>query len=165
MTDFEIERMLYSWMIKSYFRDGGLSSYYPVGAEDKCQNTAYGFINGYECNHLAWSSTFKMLCDMIGIPCATVNVEKTAGGARDSINADYTVNVVRLDDEYYIVDSYSFWQKDEPTDGDYRFFNMTSEKAAAFYSWIDEGDFSLSGCSYTTYLVDDRTAELLSDIK
>ena len=102
MTDFEIERMLYSWMIKSYFRDGGLSSYYPVGAEDKCQNTAYGFINGYECNHLAWSSTFKMLCDMIGIPCATVNVEKTAGGARDSINADYTVNVVRAAQRYQI---------------------------------------------------------------
>lgn len=162
---FEIERMLYSWMVKSYFRDGGLSSYYPIGAEDKCQSTAYGFINGYVCNHFAWSSTFKMLCDMIGIPCSIVNVQKTAGGACDSISADYTINIVRLGEEYYIVDSYSFWQKDEPTDGDYRFFNLTADMASAFYSWIGEGDFNPDSCIYSTYLVDEKTCELLSDIK
>ncbi|MBQ4112376.1 MAG: hypothetical protein IJD38_06245, partial [Clostridia bacterium] len=142
MTDFEKEKAIYDWMIGNYYKgvkvppDMG-DPMDPDPAWFACVKSAYGILNQYEADCMGWSGAFYLLCNMAGIPCSTFSCNsQIKGGADEGFEmADHRINVVRLDGEYYFVEVFWFYQKLDPSEGDYRFMNMTAERAALEYSW------------------------------
>lgn len=168
MTLFEKEKAIYTWMLKNYYDNDGLSTEYPEDEEAKniYIKTAYGLLNGYYGDCMGWSGTFYTLCNMAGVPCATLDVKSTSegesGGPSENFIANHRINLIKIDGEYYFVESFWSWQKTDPTDGDYRFMNMTTDIASQYYIWMNEDGFGPILCDYTTYLVDANTGELLN---
>ncbi len=161
MTDFEKEKAIYTWMYEQ-----GLKEFTPPPEDVDEYNlikTAYGLLNGYGGDCMGWSGTFFTLCNMAGVECSTVDVQTTApgqtGGAAESFMADHRINLVRLDGEYYFVDSHWSYQQGEK--GEYKTLNMTSDAASESYIWRNEEIFGPVPCNYETYLVDAHTGELL----
>ncbi len=164
MTDFEKEKAIYTWMYEQ-----GLKELTPPPEDVDEYNlfkTAYGLLNGYGGDCMGWSGTFFTLCNMAGVECSTVDVEAIVpgqtGGAAESFQANHRINLVRLDGEYYFVEAFWSWQKADPSDGTYRYMNMTSDAASKLYIWMDEEGFGPVPCNYETYLVDAHTGELLN---
>lgn len=166
MTDFEKEKAIYDWMIANY--NGGLMDGSTLPTEEEryyTVKTAYGLMNGYHGDCVGWSGTFFTLCNMAGLSCATVDVAATPGGAvpySDDFAVNHRINLIRLDGEYYFTEVYWFYQKHSPTDGDYRYMNMTTETAAEHYTWLDEDAHGPVVCDGTSFLVDPNTGELLN---
>ncbi len=164
MTDFEKEKAIYTWMYEQGVNASinGWTSI-PEGVEEyKAIKTAYGLLNNYGGDCMGWSGTFYTLCNMAGLDCVTVDVKTTAGGAAEDFFADHRINMIRLDGEYYFVEAFWSWQKADPSDGAYRYMNMTTEKAAMLYTWATEANGGPLVCDYESYLVDEQTGELLN---
>jgi len=161
MTDFEKERAVYTWMIENYYK--GVR----VPSDDDwyaCVKSAYGILNQYEADCMGWSGAFYLLCNMAGVPCSTHSCATGAGGASDNYKeANHRINVVRLDGEYYFVEVFWFFQKLSPSEGDYRFMNMTTEMAAEHYIWHSSKYFGPPVFNDTTFLVDEHTGNLISE--
>lgn len=165
MTDFEKEREIYAWMVRN--QQNQTNELFPGLTEAEKYpyiKTAYGFFNGYGGDCMGYSSTFFTLCNMAGVPCSTVDVLAVGGGASDSFTPNHRINLVRLDGEYYFVEAFWFYQKETGTEGDFRYVNMTTEKASTLYSWASDELFGPPVCDYSTYLVHENTFELLSEI-
>lgn len=165
MTDFEKERAIYTWMYEQGV-DGVTNGWTPTpeGVEEyNVSKTAYGLLNHYGGDCMGWSGAFYTLCNMAGLDCVTVDVLSSEnGGPKEDLQAvDHRINMVRLDGEYYFVEAYWSWQKAEPTDGTYRYMNMTTERAAELYSWASENNGGPIVCESEGYLVDGQTGELL----
>lgn len=168
MTDFEKEKAIYDWMIQNYYK--GVKVPPDIGDPMNpspewlaCVKGAYGIFNQYEADCMGWSAAFYLLCNMAGVPCAHFSCNGTIpGGADEGFNdANHRISVIRLDGEYYFVEVYWFFQKADPSEGDYLHMNMTAERAAQQYSWIGSESFAPNFANYTTYLVDEHTGELL----
>ncbi len=162
MTDFEKEKAIYTWMFNNYY--DGLET--PTASEDTVEGyaiikTAYGLLNNYSGDCMAWSGTFYTLCNMAGLDCVTVDVATGSGGGVGYTQANHRINMIKLGDEYYFVESFWSWQKDEPSDGDYRYMNMTTEKAQTLYTWKPESNGGPFVCDDSSYLVDEHTGDLL----
>ncbi len=162
MTDFEKEKAIYTWMYEQ-----GLKELTPPPEDVDEYNlfkTAYGFLNNYGGDCMGWSGTFFTLCNMAGVECSTVDVRAIepgeTGGAASDFEANHRINHVRLDGEYYFVDSHWSYQQGEK--GEYKTLNMTSDVASESYIWMDEEGFGPIPCNYETYLVDAHTGELLN---
>ncbi len=165
MTDFEKEREIYAWMVKN--QQNQIQELDPdASAEHRyaCTKTAYGFLNGYGGDCMGYSGTFFTLCNMVGVECSTVDASTLengeVGGPSSSFSANHRFNLVRLDGEYYFVEAFWFYQKNDPSEGDFRFMNMTTENAKNHYVWADDSIFGPPECNYSTYLVDENTCEL-----
>ncbi len=164
MTDFEKEKAIYTWMYEQGVNGStnGWTSI-PEGVDEyKVFKTAYGLLNNYGGDCMGWSGTFFTLCNMAGLDCVTVDVKATAGGAAEEFYADHRINMIRLDGEYYFVEAFWSWQKADPSDGTYRYMNMTTEKAAMEYTWLTEEKGGPFVCDHESYLVDEQTGELLN---
>lgn len=166
MTDFEKERAIYTWLYE-FGVNASINGYAPIpdGVDtDKVTDTAFGILNNYGGMCMGYSATFKLLCNLAGLECATVDLVTTqTGGADENLpDADHQANIIKLDDEYYFVESFWSSQKVNPSDGTYRYFNMTSEEAAEHYSWATEDKGGPFVCDGTTYRVDIYTGELLT---
>ncbi len=160
MTDFEKEKAIYTWMYEQGLKELTPT---PEGVEEyKVFKTAYGLLNNYGGDCMGWSGTFYTLCNMAGLDCVTVDVRAEAGGAADEFYADHRINMIRLDGEYYFVEAFWSYQKEDPSDGTYRYMNMTTEKAATEYTWLTEENGGPFVCDYENYLVDEQTGELLN---
>jgi len=162
MTVFEKEHAIYQWMMDNYnagLKENDLSDinkwYYGV-------KTAYGLLNGYYADCSGWSATFYTLCNMAGVPCTFVDCMGQAGGVKDKgFKANHRINLVLLDDEFYFVEVYWFYQKTDSSQGDWRFFNMDTEKAKQYYTWRSEEYFGAPLADGDTYKVDEHTGKLL----
>lgn len=168
MTDFEKEKAIYDWMIENYYKGVKVSPEMgdPLNPNPEwlaCTKSAYGILNQYEADCMGWSGAFYLLCNMAGIPCSTFSCNsQVKGGADEGFEmADHRINVVRLDGEYYFVEVFWFYQKSDPSEGDYRFMNMTAEQAALEYSWPGSDGFAPNFCDSTTHQVDEHTGELV----
>ena len=167
MTDFEKEQAIYRWMM-SIHNNGykGLQNIELPSIDDPMYNliikTSYGLINEIGGDCMGWSGTFYLLCNMVGIPCAVLPCESTAGGPASSFNANHRINVIRLDGEFYFVEVFWFYQKNNDTEGDYRFMNLTTEEATKYYKWCNEEFFGPPVTEATKYKVDEHTGELLN---
>ncbi len=162
MTDFEKEKVIYTWMYEQGLKELTPT---PEGLDEYTAfKTAYGLLNNYGGDCMGWSGTFFTLCNMAGVECSTVDVRAIepgeTGGASSSFEANHRINLVRLDGEYYFVDSHWSYQQGEK--GEYKTLNMTSDVASENYIWIDEEGFGPVPCNYETYLVDAQTGELLN---
>ena len=163
MTDFEKEKAIYTWMYEQGM-NGFINGWTlpPEGVEESMVlKTAYGVLNNYGGDCMAWSGTFYTLCNMAGLDCVTVDVKAAGGGAVEDFSPDHRINMIRLGDEYYFVEAFWSWQKEDPSDGTYRYMNMTTEKAAMLYTWAAEDKGGPFACDYDGYLADEQTGELL----
>ncbi len=164
MTDFEKEKAIYTWMYEQGVN--GLANGWTVVPEGidkgKALKTAYGLLNNYGGDCMAWSGTFYTLCNMVGLDCVTVDVSDEAGGPTEDYRANHRINMIKLDGEYYFVDAFWSWQKANPDDGTYRYMNMTTETAATIYTWKTEENGGPFVCDYESYLVDAQTGELIN---
>ncbi len=165
MTDFEKEQAIYKWMVSYQAQQTKNPS---VLSEDDAYyavKTAYGFLNGYGGDGMGYSGTFYTLCNMAGVACSVVDVYAIepgeTGGAQESYQANHRINLVRIQGEYYFVEPFWFYQKENASEGDYRFLNMTGEKASQYYQWKTVERFGPVECNYSGYLVDEHTGELL----
>ena len=164
MTDFEKVRAIYTYLFGIHY--AGYEEY-PVELVPDTElyyafmKTAYGLLNGYSGDCMGWSGSFFLLCNMAGVPCATVDCQATQGGQQDSFVADHRLTLVRLGEEYYYVDAYWSYQHDE-TMGDYWCMLMTTEMASELYTWRSEKNFGPPVFDGTNYLVDSFTGELLN---
>lgn len=167
MDDFQKERAIYTWI---YQWGAGLQSGeiqqvdVPDGLDDyTALKTSYGLFKQYGGDCMAYSGAFYTLCNMAGVDCVTVALNsQRVGGPAAQMSADHRANVVKLGDEYYFVETFWTWQTTSETDGVYRYLNMTSQKAATIYGWALEENGGPSEFSYTTYIVDEQTGELVN---
>ncbi len=166
MTDFEKEREIYAWMVRN--QQNQIHEPAPEHAY-ACTKTAYGFLNGYGGDCMGYSGTFFTLCNMAGVECSTVDTyavqDGETGGPKSSFSANHRINLVRLDGEYYFVEAFWFYQKHDPSEGDFRYMNMTTEKAKNHYVWADDSIWGPPVCDYSTYLVHENTCELINSAK
>ncbi len=164
MTDFEKEKAIYTWMYEKGVK-GSTDGWNPITEgvnEQNTTKTAYGLLNNYGGDCMAWSGTFYTLCNMAGLDCVVVDVKSTAGGAVQSIVANHRINMIKIDGEYYFVEAFWSWQKTDPADGSYRYMNMSTEQASMYYTWLTEEKGGPFVCNFENYLVDAQTGELLN---
>lgn len=99
LTDYERELALHDWMISWAEYDPGALSSGPIGEPMPDNDNPYGFLTGRKGICLGYASTFQLLMDLSGIECITVHGTSHAG------TADHAWNLVRLDGEWYAVDT------------------------------------------------------------
>ena len=99
LTDYERELALHDWMIAWAEYDPGALSSGPRGEPIPHNDNPYGFLTGRKGICLGYATTFQLLMDLSGIECILVN-----GTAHDGAE-DHAWNLVRLDGEWYAVDT------------------------------------------------------------
>lgn len=167
MTDFEKEKAIYDWLNKLGVA-AMTNKYLPIPEgmdKNLVHKTAYGLFNNYGGDCMGWSSAFYVLCQMAGLECMVFDCRIDVGGPVDTDIVEFSVNhrcnVIKLDDEYYFVDA--FWSVTPSyveTGNVYAFMNMNTEEAIKNYQW--QKAFGPLNYDYTTYLVDEKTGELLN---
>lgn len=99
LTDYERELALHDWMIAWAEYDPGALSNNPRGEPMPDNDNPYGFLTGRKGICLGYTYTFQLLMDLSGIECLTVHGTAHAG------TADHAWNLVKLDGEWYAVDT------------------------------------------------------------
>lgn len=120
MTDFEKERRLYGWLTEYGNAHMDMSVHDPLTPLGQADNTTpYGVLVEGQGICLGYATTFQLLTELAGVECITVV------GARKENREDHAWNMVRLEGEWYCVDStlditaWAAW-------GRYEYFNVTS---------------------------------------
>lgn len=114
MTDFEKELALHDWMIQQGEYDEAVHDRRTPQGQPNNTNP-YGYlVRGYGIC-LGYATSFQLLMDLAGVECITV--VGAANGSRD----DHAWNMVKLEGEWYCVDS--AWN----AGGGHTYFNVTSE--------------------------------------
>ena len=123
MSPYQQELAVHDWMLSHGQYDHDALSHLS-GAETEDSSTPYGFLVQGKGICLGYTSTFRLLMDLLGIECRTVE------GTAHNGTADHAWNLVRLDGEWYAVDV--TW--DDPTATlpvsertAHRYFNVTSD--------------------------------------
>lgn len=120
MTDLEKETAVYSWITQNV--DYDYDHYDPTAELSPDSSTPYNpLINGKGIC-LGFSVTFQLMMDMAGVECITV-----IGAANLSLE-DHAWNMVRLNGEWYCVDT--TWDEGVKQRS-WRYFNVTSDYLAA----------------------------------
>ena len=167
MTMFEKEHAIYQWMIDNYYNGlKGMTGEMSLDELYHCLKTSYGLLNGYHGDCSGWSATFYTLCNMAGVPCTFVDcIGNQAGGSSDAgdeeFEPNHRLNYVMIDDEFYFVEVYWFYQKVNPALGDWRYFNLNTEEAKQRYTWRSEEYFGVPETDATRHKVDEHTGKPL----
>jgi hypothetical protein len=120
MTDYQQERAIYKWVVTNVEYD--YTHYIDPAQLSPDSSTPYGpLVNGAGIC-LGFSTTFQLLMDMADLECITV-----VGASFDS-QEDHAWNQVRLNGEWYCVDSTWDTGIDDPDQWNY--FNVTSDHMA-----------------------------------
>jgi len=99
LTDYERELALHDRMIAWAEYDPGALTSGPIGEPMPDNDNPYGFLTGRKGICLGYASTFQLMMDLSGIECTTVHGTSHAG------TADHAWNLVKLDGEWYAVDT------------------------------------------------------------
>lgn len=128
MNDYEKEETLYDWMIHNIDYDW---SHNDVMASTPRESfTPYGGLVNRKAVCLGYATTFQLLMDLAGVECITVV------GAAFQSTGDHAWNMVRLDGNWYCVDSTWDANAREQTSPwglsreYWSYFNVTSDKMA-----------------------------------
>lgn len=125
MTDYEKELAIHDYIVKNYKYDE--ENYMNDTIPDESY-TPYGLLVKGTGVCQAYAEVIKLLLNKVGIECDVV--------VGDSREEKHAWNIVRLDDEYYMLDA--TW--DDPTPDEegvtsYEYFNLTSEQFSQDHSW------------------------------
>ena len=120
MSDYEKELAIHDWITGWSSFSMSAFSHAPGGEEEYSVNTPYGVLINQSGTCWGYSTTFQLFMDMLGIECITVYGNPNGSGV------EHTWNQVKLDDEWYCVDT--AW--DDPIGGrpGHRYFNLTSDE-------------------------------------
>ena len=99
LSGYDKELALHDWMIGWAEYDPGALSSGPIGEPMPDNDNPYGFLTGKKGICLGYASTFQLLMELSGIECVTVHGMSHAG------TAEHAWNLVRLDGEWYAVDT------------------------------------------------------------
>ena len=158
MTDYEKELAVHDWMLDWIEYDQSDVSFNPLDKPDPDNNNPYGPLMHQKGICLGYATTFQLLMDMTGIECITVV------GASANSTSDHAWNMVKLDGEWYCVDttwddslSTAAFDWKDPADRErvHLYFNVTTQTlldsdhqwdydntpqaTATQYAWADTG--------------------------
>ena len=129
MSDYEKELTLHDWITENSRFDYGVFGRGPTGGYADNSDTPYGVLINDSAMCHGYSATFRLFMDMVGIECITVFGTPNSGGTQHSWN------MVKLDGEWYCVDT--AW--DDPIGGSpcHTYFNVTSEflRGRGIHKW------------------------------
>lgn len=147
MSDYEKELAIHDWMTGWSSFDMNVFSHAPAARAEADNRNPYGFLIDRSAMCHGYSSTFQLFMDMLDIECITVFGTPSANGVQHSWN------MVRLDGEWYCVDT--AW--DDPIGGSpcHTYFNVTSQRLrdGSIHRWDDS---SVPEATATTYRYDRR---------
>lgn len=142
MNDYEKELAIHDWITGWSSFDYSVFGRSSEEGFEPGSDTPYGVLIEREGMCHGYSSTFQMFMDMLDIECITVS------GTPGSNGVEHSWNMVRLDGEWYCVDT--AW--DDPIGGSpgHKYFNVTSQdlRNSGIHRW-DES--SVPEASATTY--------------
>ena len=124
LSDYDRELALHDWMLAWAEYDPGALSSGPVGDPIPHNDNPYGFLTGRKGICLGYASTFRLLMELCGIECLTVEGSSHGG------TADHAWNLVKLEEEWYAVDV--TWDDpvasfEVPLSLAHTYFNVTSD--------------------------------------
>lgn len=129
MSDYEKELAIHDWMTGWSSFDMNVFSHAPAARAEADNRNPYGFFINKSAMCHGYSSTFQLFMDMLDIECITVF------GTPGSNGVEHSWNMVRLDGDWYCVDT--AW--DDPIGGTpgHTYFNVTSERlrAGSIHRW------------------------------
>ena len=142
MSDYEKELAIHDWITDWSSFDYGVFSRSSNEDFEAGSDTPYGVLINRSAMCHGYSSTFQLFMDMLNIECITVF------GTPGSNGVEHSWNMVKLDGEWYCVDT--AW--DDPIGGSpgHSYFNVTSEylRRGSIHHW-DEN--SVPEATSTTY--------------
>lgn len=151
MTEYEKELAIHNYIITHAQYDLDELSPFKEVSEDSF--TPYGILFNKKGVCLAYTRTFQLFMDMLGIECITVH--STANDYEE-----HAWNMVRLDDRWYHVDV--TWDDPIPDNGPnpvYNFFNVTDEIMVVSHQW-DASQFpKADSTAYNYYVMVNMIAE------
>lgn len=141
MSDYEKELAIHDWLTGwSSFNMNAFSR--GPGSEGWDTDTPYGVLINKSGNCWGYSSTFQLFMEMLDIECITVYGTPNASGV------EHTWNMVKLDGEWYCVDT--AW--DDPIGGSpcHTYFNRTSEefRNSGIHRWDESAVPEANGTTY-----------------
>ena len=122
MSDYEKEWAIYSWLIREVSYDWRHNDPILVSTTPRSSFTPYGPLIKGTAVCLGFASAFQLFMDMLEVECITV-----LGAAFDS-SGDHAWNMVKLNGEWYCVDS--TWDLGRSTPERCGYFNVTSDRMA-----------------------------------
>lgn len=131
MNDYEKELAIHDWMTGWSSFDMNVFSHAPDARAEADNRNPYGFLINRSAMCHGYSSTFQLFMDMLDIQCITVY------GIPGSNGVEHSWNMVRLEGEWYCVDT--AW--DDPIGGTpgHTYFNVTSQRLRSgnIHRWDD----------------------------
>lgn len=95
MTDYEKELAIHDWLCKNIgFDEESLSA---IGSAMTFSDTPYGALKYHMAVCVGYATTFRLLTTMAGMECDIIH----------DTDYSHTWNIIKLEDEYYLVDVYS----------------------------------------------------------
>lgn len=119
MTDYEKELAIHDWLCKNISFDGDSLS--ALGSAMAFSDTPYGTLKYHNAVCVGYATTFRLLTTMAGMECDIIH----------DTDYSHTWNIIKLEDEYYLVDVYS-----DATDGEtclHTYFNSNEESWSYSY--------------------------------
>lgn len=142
MSGYEKELAIHDWIADWSSFNMNAFSHAPGGGDERDTDTPYGVLINKSGNCWGYSSTFQLFMDMLDIECITVY--GTPGGS----GVEHAWNMVKLDDEWYCVDT--AW--DDPIGGapGHTYFNRTSEefRNSGIHRWDESAVPEAAGTTY-----------------
>lgn len=142
MSGYEKELAIHDWITGWSSFSMSAFSRAPGSGDERDADTPYGVLVNQSGNCWGYSSTFQLFMDMLDIECITVY------GTPSSSGVEHAWNMVRLDDEWYCVDT--AW--DDPIGGspEHRYFNRTSEefRNSGIHHWDESAVPEATGTTY-----------------
>jgi hypothetical protein len=120
MSDYDREKAVYQWIVTHVSYD--YDHYDPNVTLSPDSSTPYNPLVEGKGICLGFSVTFQLLMDMAQVECITVV------GASYQSQEDHAWNMVRLDGQWYCVDS--TWDTGIESPEEWRYFNVTSDRMA-----------------------------------
>lgn len=142
MSDYEKELAVHDWITGWSSFSMSAFSHAPGSGEEQDTDTPYGVLVNKSGNCWGYSSTFQLFMDMLGIECITVRGTPSSGGV------EHAWNMVRLDGDWYCVDT--AW--DDPIGGspNHQYFNVTSKtlRNSGIHRWDETTVPEAEGTTY-----------------
>lgn len=142
MSDYEKELAIHDWITGWSSFNMNAFSRAPSNGDERDRDTPYGVLINKSGNCWGYSSTFQLFMDMLDIECITVYGTPSGNGVA------HAWNMVKLDDEWYCVDT--AW--DDPIGGSpgYTYFNRTSEefRNSGIHRWDESSVPEATGTTY-----------------
>lgn len=142
MSDYEKELAIHDWITGWSSFNMNAFSRAPGSGDERDTDTPYGVLVNKSGNCWGYSSTFQLFMDMLDIECITVY------GTPSSSGVEHAWNMVKLDDEWYCVDT--AW--DDPIGGvpGHTYFNRTSEefRSSGIHRWDESSVPEATGTTY-----------------